>query len=197
MLLETETMRYGEVIVTDTERSDVRYTVGRDDVSESPNEWGSGHVYVYSTAYLGGSEDIPDDELSRVFFEVLDRHDDDSLALEVTRRYARVFLGMTPDEAYGRIDIHSAHGYSQGDWWNVLSITPDSFAPDSFALGYARVWEQWARGDVYAVTEEARIPCDSPECHGGDEDHWEAKDSLGDIYADSATGAVTEYREVM
>lgn len=191
MFVETETMRYGEVIVTDTERSDVRYTVERDDVCESPNEWGSGHVYVYRTADFGSGSDIPDDELSRVFFEVLDRHDDD-IALEVTRRYARVFLGMTPDEAYGRIDIHSAHGYSQGDWWDVLSIVPEGSAID-----YARVWEQWARGDVYAVTEETRIPCDSPECHGGDEAHWKANDSLGGIYADSATGAVTEYREVM
>ena len=191
MLLETETMRYGEVIVTDTERSDVRYIVSQDEDSESPNEWGLGHVYVYRTAHLGSGSDIPDDELSRVFFEVLDRHDDD-IALEVTRRYARVFLGMTECEAAARIDTYSARGYSQSDWWDVLSITPDSFA-----LGCARDWEQWARGDVYVVTEETRIPCDSTECHGGDEAHWEARDSLGGIYADSATDAITEYRDVM
>lgn len=196
MLLETETMRYGEVIVTDTERPDVRYIVSQDEDSESPNGWESGRVYVYRVAIgsTAGSVSDPDDELSSVFFEVMhSRHlGNDSLALEVTRRYARVFLGMTPDEAYGRIDIHSARGYSQGDWWDVLSITPDSFARD-----YARIWEQWARGDVYVVTEDTRIPCDSPECHGGDEAHWESKDSLGGIYADSATDAVAEYREVM
>ena len=191
MLLETETMRYGEVIVTDTERSDVRYTVERDDVCESPNEWGSGHVYVYRTAYLGSGSDIPDDELSRVFFEALDRHDDD-IALEVTRRYARVFLGMTEGEAAARIDTYSMRGYSQSDWWEVLSIVPDGSAID-----YAHIWEQWARGDVYVVTEETRIPCDSPKCHGDEESHWKVADSLCGIYADDAEGAVLEYREVM
>ena len=194
MLLETETMRYGEVIVTDTERPDVRYIVSQDEDSESPNGWGMGKVYVYRVAYgsTAGSVSVPDDELSSVFFEAYHRHDDGYIALVVTRRYARVFLGMTPDEAYDKIETYLAHGYSQGDWWDVLSITPDSFA-----RGYAHIWEQWARGDVYVVTEETRIPCDSPECHGGDEAHWESKDSLGGIYADSVIDAVTEYREVM
>ena len=194
MLLETETMRYGEVIVTDTERPDVRYIVSRDDDSESPNEWGMGKVYVYHVAYgsTAGSVSVPDDELSSVFFGAYHRYGDGYLALVVTRRYARVFLGMTPDEAYDKIETYLARGYSQGDWWDVLSITPDSFARN-----YARIWERWARGDVYVVTEESRIPCDSPECHGEDEAHWKANDSLGGIYADSATGAVTEYREVM
>ena len=194
MLFENETMHYGEVIVTDSERTDVRYIVSQDEYSESPNEWGSGKVYVYRVAYgsTAGSVSDPDDELSSVFYRAYDRHYNSSLALETTRRYARVFLGMTPDEAYGRIANYSARGYSQGDWWDVLSITPDSFA-----LGYARIWERWARGDVYVVTEEARIPCDSPECHGGEESHWEVVDSLCGIYADDAEGAVSEYREVM
>lgn len=179
----------GTVIVTSDDDATTRYVVWQDDAAhcDSPNGWAGATAYVYSTSSHSTADDA-DDTLSEVFFRVYGEHGDDALALAVTRRYARVTLGWAEAEAEARIVTYSARGYSQSDWWDILSIDPRGYAED-----HAHTWEQWARGDVFAVMAEERIECASEECHGDDDAHWEPGDACGGIYADDAEDAVSHY----
>ena len=183
----------GTVIVTDSDTPNTRYVVWQDDGAESPTEWDDdSEVMVYRTAY-NGRVDAPADELATVFQRVLDQHNDDTLALLVTQRYARIILGWSPARANGSIDTKTARGYSQSAWWDILIVRYDH--GDALALG--DVWEQWARGDVWCVMLETSTVCDKGDTH------WDAVtdqgiDStvLGGIYADSAEDAVTTYLQI-
>lgn len=186
LTLDSHTLADGTCIVTGDDAT-TRYVVWQDDCPESPNDWGDARAYVYSTSSYG-STDSADDELSGVFFRVYDEHGDDALALTVTRRYARVVLEWTREQAEERIDTYSARGYSQSDWWDILAIDPNGYAECC-----AQTWEQWARGDVYVVMSETRTPCDIDGCHGDDDAHWEPGDACGGIYADDAEEAVAHY----
>lgn len=189
-MFDTKHLADGTVIVTDSDTLNTRYVVWQDDGPESPAECGyNSEVMVYRTAY-NGRVDAPADELATVFQRVLDQHNDDTLALLVTQRYARIILGWSPARAKDAIVTYSARGYSQGNWWDILAITYE----DEYAESLAKEWEQWARGDVWCVMLETSTVCDK----GGP--HWEAIDIDGSdshvisgIYADNAESAVDEY----
>ena len=192
-MFDTKHLPDGTVIVTDSDTLNTRYVVWQDEGPESPAEWDDdSEVMVYRTAY-NGRVDAPADELAIVFQRVLDQHNDDTLALLVTQRYARIILGWSPARANESIDTKTAHGYSQSAWWDILAITYEG----EYAKSLAEEWEQWARGDVWCVMLETSTVCDE----GGT--HWDAVtdqgiDSmvLGGIYADNAESAVAEYLQI-
>jgi len=174
----------------DTADTPTRYVVWQDSDSESPANWNSDDtVMVYNTSRRG-RRDKATCELSEVFHRVYDEHEDDELALEVTRRYARVCIGWVRERAEGAIVTYSARGYSQSDWWDILAITWEG----EYAESLAEQWEQWARGDVYCVMAEYGAECDAGTMHW-DTVNDQGIDSypLGGIYAESAEDAVSEY----
>lgn len=189
-MFDTEHLHDGSMIVTDSDTPNVRYIVFQDTDSESPVEWEPGSsVTVYATSHRG-SVDIPREELARVFERVYSKDHDANAALAVTRRYARVYRGWAPDRANDAIVTYCARGYSQSDWWDILATTHE----DTYAGSLAQTWEQWARGDVYAVATEYATECDRGETHwGGTNDQGIDSMALGGIYADGAEDAVAQY----
>lgn len=173
----------------DTADTPTRYAVRPDTSAESPATWDAdATVMVYSTSPRGG-RDKATCELSEVFERAYDTHDTDK-ALDITRRYARVCLGWTPERAEGAIVTYSARGYSQGEWWDILAITYEG----EYAEPLAEEWEQWARGDVWSVMAEYGTECDAGSMH------WDTVNDqgidfypIGGIYADSAEEAVSQY----
>ena len=106
-MFDTKHLADGTVIVTDSDTLNTRYVVWQDDGPESPAECGyNSEVMVYRTAY-NGRVDAPADELAIVFQRVLDQHNDDTLALLVTQRYARIILGWSPARAKDAIVTYS------------------------------------------------------------------------------------------
>jgi hypothetical protein len=188
--MRTEYLHDGTAHVYDeTADTPTRYVVWQDTDSESPANWNSDDtVMVYNTSPRGG-RDKATCELSEVFERAYDTHDADK-ALDITRRYARVCLGWTPERAEGAIVTYSARGYSQSDWWDILAITWE----DEYAESLAKEWEQWARGDVWEVMAEYGEECDKGDLH------WDTVNDqginsypVGGIYADSAEDAITQY----
>lgn len=189
--MRTEYLHDGTThVYDDAADTPTRYVVWQDTNSESPAYWNNDNtVMVYNTSPRGG-RDKATCELSEVFQRVYDVHGDDELALEVTRRYARVCLGWVRERAEDAIVTYSARGYSQSDWWDILAITCE----DEYAESLAKEWGQWASGDVYCVMAEYGEECDAGTMHW-DTVNDQGIDSLavGGIYADSAEGAVSEY----
>ena len=187
--MRTEYLHDGTAhVYDDTADTPTRYVVWQDSDSDSPANWNNDNtVMVYNTSPRS-ERDKATCELSEVFHRVYEEHRNDRLALEVTRRYARVCLGWTPERAEGAIVTYS--GYSQGDWWDILAITYE----DEYAELLAKEWEQWARGDVYYVMAEYGEECDKGTMHW-DTVNDQGIDSLaiGGIYAESAEDAVSEY----
>ena len=188
--MRTEYLYDGTTHVYDeTADTPTRYVVWQDPDSESPANWNSDDtVMVYNTSPRCG-RDKATCELSEVFERVYDTHDADK-ALDITRRYARVCLGWVRERAEGAIVTYSACGYSQSDWWDVLAITWEG----EYAESLAKVWEQWARGDVWEVMAEYGAECDAGTMH------WDTVNDQGidffaicGIYADCAEDAVSEY----
>lgn len=186
--MRTEYLHDGTVHVYDeTADTPTRYVVWQD--SDSPANWNSDDtVMVYNTSPRSG-RDKATCELSEVFERAYDTHDADK-ALAITRRYARVCIGWTPERAEGAIVTYSARGYSQGDWWDILAITWEG----EYAESLAEQWEQWVRGDVWSVRAEFGTVCDKGELH------WDTVNDqgidfypVGGIYADSAEDTVSEY----
>ena len=176
-------------VYDDTADTPTRYVVWQDTDSESPATWNPDDtIMIYSTSPRS-RRDKATCELSEVFERAYDMHDADK-ALAITRRYARVCLGWTPERAEGAIVTYSARGYSQSDWWDILAITWEG----EYAEPLAEEWEQWVRGDVYCVMAEFGSECDEGVLHW-DTVNDQGIDSLpiGGIYADSAEDAVTQY----
>ena len=177
-------------VYDDTADTPTRYVVWQDTDSESPATWNHDNtIMVYNTSPRSG-RDKATCELSEVFHRVYDEHGDDELALEVTRRYARVCLGWVRERAEGAIMTYSARGYSQSDWWDILAITWEG----EYAESLAEQWEQWARGDVWSVMAEYGTVCEQGETH------WDTVSDqgieslhIGGIYADNAEEAASEY----
>ena len=173
----------------DTADTPTRYVVWQDSDSDSPATWDNGStIMVYNTSPRSG-RDKATCELSEVFERAYDMHDADK-ALAITRRYARVCLGWTPERAEDAIVTYSAREYSQGHWWDILAITYE----DECAESLAKEWEKWASGDVYCVMAEHGSECDEGTMHW-DTVNDQGLDSIpiGGIYADSAEDAVTQY----
>lgn len=188
--MRTEYLHDGTThVYDDTADTPTRYVVWQDENAESPGTWNSDDtIMVFNTSPRGG-RDKATCELSEVFERAFDMHDADK-SLAITRRYARVCLGWTPERAEDAIMTYSARGYSQGDWWDILAITWEG----EYAEGLAKEWEQWARGDVYCVMAEYGIVCDKGDLHW-DTVSDQGIDSLaiGGIYAESAEEAVAHY----
>lgn len=187
----------GTATVTDPATPHARFVVWQDTDAEDPRAWqddASAQTLIYS-ANRGSSPDSTDDAASPVmaaFMQHYTEHGDADAALILARRYARIW---SPG---WKIDTYSARGYSQGDWWDLVTVTgPDAGDPSD----YSQEWEQWARGDVYSVMRETFMPCETPDtCHGDEESHWwsvtdQGIESLviGGIYADDAEDAVAQY----
>lgn len=191
--------RADHAIVTDDAEPDTRYIVMHDADTESPTHWGNFDVYVYRASYRSNTDESCADEslIARAFFTRYELEHDEHDALRFARRWATIYGGMTTEQANERITTHSARGYSQSDWWDILVISDDSDAEQD-----ARTWEQWARGDVYFVYPESRAECEHPEyCHShNDDDHWSREPldykGIGGIYADDAESAVMQYLSI-
>ena len=191
--MRTEYLHDGTAhLYDDTADTPTRYVAWQDTDSESPANWNNDNtVMVYNTSPRNG-RDKATCELSEVFTRAYDMHDADK-ALDITRRYARVCLGWSKARAEGAIVTYSACGHSQSDWWDILSITWEG----EYAESLAKVWEQWACGDVYCVMAEFGEECDAGTMHW-DTVNDQGVDSLaiGGIYADNAEDAVTQYMAI-
>lgn len=188
--MRTEYLHDGTTYLYDDEAdTPTRYVVWQDENAESPATWDdSNTIMVYNTSPRSG-RDKATCELSEVFARAYDMHDADK-ALDITRRYARVFLGWARERAEDAIVTYSARGHSQGDWWDVLAITYEN----DYAKSLAKEWEQWARGNVWVVMAEYGTECDKGTMHWDSvNDQGIDSHSIGGIYADSAEDAVTEY----
>ena len=185
MLTLTRTLHDGTQYVTDDGSPDTRYVVWQDDNAKNPAENWDGIAYaVYSQPH--GTEPSADeyDGTMRAFLTRYDLTGDDADALVFARRYAAAY-GLTES-----IDTFSVTGYSQGDWQEIVIVTPAESDPRSYYEEYVA----WFRGSVYVVMQETLTVCD----HGTE--HWEPVtdqgiDSLvlGGIYADDAESAVSAY----
>ena len=117
-------------------------------------------------------------------------HDATEKCATVTNR----LLKMSGDST--RVFPHSTHGYSQSDWADILVVldSPEEWtAPAEAAENIAREWEQWARGDVWIVTElERDAAAHFAICEPDSEcECWTDTDnSCGFIIADSPAEAV-------
>lgn len=177
------------VYVTNTDTPGVRYEVVQDDNVSDPISVSGAPVdhFVVRSGY-NSATDSPSGQLSEVFNRFVWEFDDNGL--DVTRRYARIFMGYTEAEANERIALVTTRGHSPGDWAELfVHVSEEGYGT---AGSWAEEWAQWARGDVFGVTVQTRIPCDSCDC-----EEWEDGDSLWGIYADDAEEAAqyfaTEY----
>lgn len=165
------------VYVTNTDTPGVRYEVVQDgNVSDPIIDSGAPVEHFVVRAGYTSSTVTPSGELSEVFARFNDEFDN---AIDVTRRYARIFMGYTEAEANTRIALVSTSGHSQSDWAELfVHVSEEGYGT---AEGWANEWSQWARGDVFGVSVQTLIPCDSCDC-----EEWEDGDSLWGIYADDA-----------
>ena len=182
-------------IVTDDETPNVRYVVWQDTDSDDPRDWSDtteAQTLVYRAAYRTGNADADASSAATgtmaAFIHAYDATGDATKALRAATLYAAMF---EPDYS---VETYSATGYTQGEWWELVSVVKDGYGTPK---DHAETFEQWTRGDVWCVMEETLTECDNPEnCHGDEESHWQAGDSLGGIYADDPEDAAREYQTV-
>lgn len=180
---------YAETI-TLTDHPKYRFQVVQDVGASSPIEGVEPAITAHCVASGYGSITKSDDDLTRAylrFTEYLDEYH----AFDVFQRYLKIFHGWTDDQINERVELYEHRGYMQSDWATVLFIVHDEGYGD--VQGWAEEWDQWARGDVYGVIAEKRIECESSECHGDEDNHYEEVDSLCGIYANDAEEAATYF----
>ena len=146
--------------------------VTQDTDADSPLDWGHDVVaYVHRSRYRMTLADCDNgrDVMARAFAEYVHsarRGEDEDDLLTLAMRYARAFHGdMRVAKLVG------LHGYSQGDWADIVFIGPDAETVDFIADAYG----QYFRGDVWVVSSD--------------------NDAMGSIYADSAEDAAAYYLE--
>lgn len=172
------------VYVTNTDTPGIRYEVVQDTCVGDPIVDSGAPVehYVVRAGYMSSS-DTPSGELSEVFARLNEVFDN---ALDVTRRYARIFMGCTEAEANARIVLAETRGHSPSEWTQLfVHVSDEGYGT---AEGWAEEWARWARGDVFGVTVQTLNSCDSCDC-----EEWEEGDSLWGIYADDAEEAAQYY----
>lgn len=180
-------MYYSETVTLDA-HPNVRFEVSQDFDAEDPREWDREvQILTYRGPRLSRLEDdierAADSRTMEAFGRVYDESGDDEHALKVAQRYARAY---EPDVI---IDTFSLRGYSQGDWQDVVVVTPSDGSCGT-AESRAETFRQWAYGDVYSVI--VQHPHTWHDGDGNTLTTWEDGDSLGGIYADSAE-EVAEY----
>lgn len=153
-------------------------------------------IDVYRSGY--GSATESDSHAAELFHEALHRlvynpfntAPAEEKAATITNR----LLSLNGDST--RVYPHSTHGYSQGDWADILVLLdePDEWGdPAEAAEAIAREWEQWSRGDVWFVTElERDAAAHFAICEtDSDCECWtESDNTCGFIIADSPEAAV-------
>lgn len=169
-----------------------RFTVVQDEDAREPiAESGVNvHYYVCESGFYGSSNTEPTGEYSETFARFMEIFDTDT-AFTVFRRWLHIFEEWSWQRIETQTALYNHSGYSQSDWSTLFVCVPN--ANDGTAVGWAENWSQWARGDVYGVITEKRIPCNSPECHGDENNHYTELGSLWGIYADSAEDAATYF----
>lgn len=166
--------------VTNTDTPDTRYIVCADsDVSDPITEsCAPVEHYIVRSGYHS-TRDTPCGPLSEAFARFDDEFND---AIDVTRRFARIFMGYTEAEAEERIALVLTRGYSQSDWAELfVHVAEDGYGT---AEGWAEEWAMYARGDVFGVTVQTLNTCDSCDC-----EDWLDGDALWGIYVDNAEEA--------
>jgi len=121
------------------------------------------------------SDDVGDGP-TRAYLNARNNGHGEDTALAAANRYSRVYGDGTP------VTMTYAYGYSQGDWWFILSTGPEAEAATDLFTYYLR-------GDVYDVTEYEVKTCDLGH------DHEEEVDQLFGIYANSEEEAIASYKE--
>lgn len=113
-------------------------------------------VYAYEEPRLGHSQyaNEPDDLLLRVFAEYVYREIDPERALELTQRYARVFLPPELAVDADNLKLGSWRGYRQGDWLEYVYISEFDME-DTFNL--------YLQNDISVVDIE--YPNGDTDCH--------------------------------
>lgn len=154
-------------------------------------------AWAYLTPYLE-QDDINDMQrscsIADAFATVWEKHRDDTLALAVARRHARVALGWDETTANLSIQTFSHKGYSQGDWREYLMV--DYSHRESLGAIF-HTFSLYLQGDVYMVHVSERVECEQPElCHGTDASHWEPDEAYYVIYADTADEAINSITSV-
>jgi len=131
---------------------------------------GAGHFFRVPTS------DNVEDGPTRTYLNARNNGHGMETALNAANRYSRVYgAGYAVTRTY-------ATGYSQGDWWYILSTGPEAQQATDMFVAYLR-------GDVYNVTEYEVV-----ECVFGYR-HEEEVDSVFGIYADSEDEAIASYKE--
>lgn len=159
--------------LTDTSR----LAISQDTYAEDPRGWSTGvDVLSYNSPSYGGYVDDLGDcktKLGSVFTVVYGNTGDDSLALKVALRYKSVF-GIKED-----IETSTLTGYSQGDWRDVVAVSPEGYGT---AKGHLEEFNAWLWGDVSCVALERAVTWHRE----GDDDEtmttWEQVDSICGIY---------------
>ena len=153
-----------------------KYVATQDDYAEDPRDWNPDETIAIVRTCRFGTTDNVDDTAWRHFLDYCDG-DEDS-AVELCNRWSRIFgVGLI-------YELTSIVGYSQSDWWDVLSIRPETQTYSA-----VETFGQYLRGDVWKVCEYEESTCD----HG--ETHLDWVDGMGGIYADDEESAIEQYKE--
>lgn len=181
-----------EETITLADYPNYRFKVVQDnDASEPIADSGVNvHYYVCESAHYGSSNTEPNGEYAETFARFLELYDTDT-AFTVFRRWLHIFEEWSWRKIESQTALYNHRGYTQSEWATLFVCVPDTGY--GTATGWAEEWSQWARGDVFGVIVEKRIPCNSPECHGDEYSHYEELESLWGIYADSAEDAATYF----
>lgn len=149
---------------TYTDESGIEYRVEPDVDAESPTDWGwDVDVHYVRTSYYSTHEN-PDDRFDDAWEHFANAFWTGDAAREVMRRYVRIFYPGT------KVLFRTLSDYSQ-NWADVMFVTDSAEA--GLLEGFADVYAQWYRGDVYFVSTD--------------------DDAMGGIYADSEEDAVRQF----
>jgi len=121
------------------------------------------------------SDDVEDGP-TRAYLSARNNGHGEDTALKAANHYSRVY------GAGYEVTMTYVYGYSQGDWWYILSTGPEAQQATDMFVAYLR-------GDVYNVTEYEVTTCDLGH------EHEEEVDSLFGIYAGSEAEAIKAYKE--
>lgn len=165
-----------------------RFTVVQDmDVCDPIADSGVNvHYYVCESARYGFSNTEPNGEYAETFARFMEVFDTDT-AFTAFRRWLHIYEEWSWQKIESQSALYNHVGYSPSEWCTLFVCVPDT--GDGTATGWAEEWSQWVRGDVYGVIAEKYIECNSAECHGDEDSHYEESESLWGIYADSAEDA--------
>lgn len=151
-------------------------------MDECPNqpEWQGYPSVILSHARHGGMTEswkgaVDMDAIQRALNELDD---------EVFDRWAKIFgsdlvnwkeAGLSEDDPEAEIHVLHATGYSQGDYWTLLTWMPKgSEAPDADEDELVN----WARGDAYYLELQKKVTWTTDDPDFEDQEEWEEVDTV-------------------